>query len=225
MVHCETPLVVSRLDSIKQFGPEENQLFDGTSIQTRFLYDLFVPSRRLAAVGALALALWASIPRIGEAGESGEAPAEGGTASEAAGGADWEGLLASGAVKTVQRGDTSITFQSGGSAAASFALSGTAARPSPEEALEALKPWRRLGRLKPEPSDRAYVLPEAAYRLSLYTRPELCFRLGDRLEVRDGSGRVFRCRASDSFRYPSHCVTVLEVLEAEDRTHVRREAL
>lgn len=113
-----------------------------------------VPRDMEQAVGALALALWASIPRTGEAGESGEAPAEGGTASEAAGGRDWEALLASGAVKTVQRGDTSITFQSGGSAAASSPLSGTAARPSPEEALEALKPWRRLGRLKPEPPER-----------------------------------------------------------------------
>lgn len=32
ITHCETPLAVSRLDSIKQFGPEENQFFDGTSI-------------------------------------------------------------------------------------------------------------------------------------------------------------------------------------------------
>lgn len=53
VVHCETPLAVSRLDSIKQFGPEENQLFDGTSIQARYLYDLFVPSKRLASVGAV----------------------------------------------------------------------------------------------------------------------------------------------------------------------------
>lgn len=77
----------------------------------------------------------------------------------------------------------------------------------------------------PEPPDPARVLPEAAYRLSVYTAPGRIFRLGDRLEVRDGSGRVFRCRASDSFCYPSHCVTVLEVLEVEeaDRPHVRRE--
>lgn len=53
VVHCETPLAVSRLDSIKQFGPEENQLFDGTSIQARYLYDLFVPSGRLATLGAV----------------------------------------------------------------------------------------------------------------------------------------------------------------------------
>lgn len=111
-----------------------------------------VPRDMEQAVGALALALWASIPRTG--GESGEAPAEGGTASEAAGGADWEALLASGAVKTVQRGDTSITFQSGGSAAASAALGGSGARPGAEAALEGLKPWRRLGRLKPEPPER-----------------------------------------------------------------------
>lgn len=53
VVHCETPLAVSRLDCIKQFGPEENQLFDGTSIQARYLYDLFVPSGRLATLGAV----------------------------------------------------------------------------------------------------------------------------------------------------------------------------
>lgn len=77
----------------------------------------------------------------------------------------------------------------------------------------------------PEPPDRSRALPEAAYRLSLYAAPDLVFQLGDRLEVRDGSGRVFRCRASDSFRYPSHCVTVAEVLEVEeaDRTHVSLE--
>jgi len=65
----------------------------------------------------------------------------------------------------------------------------------------------------PAPPDRDYVLPEALYRLSLYTRPEKPLRLGDRLEVRDGLGRVFRGRASDSFAYPSHCVTVAEIAE------------
>lgn len=77
----------------------------------------------------------------------------------------------------------------------------------------------------PEPPNRSCVLPEALYRLSLYTAPELSFRLGDRAEVRDWAGRVFRGRTSDSFRYPSHCVTVLEVsgVEEADRTHVSPE--
>lgn len=81
----------------------------------------------------------------------------------------------------------------------------------------------------PEPPDGACVLPEALYRLSLYTPPDLFFRLGDRMEVRDGSGRIYLGRASDSFRYPSHCVTVLavsEVLETSktaDMPHVRPE--
>ena len=65
----------------------------------------------------------------------------------------------------------------------------------------------------PTPPDGAQALPEALYRLSLFTRPELTFRLGDRVEITDGSGRVFHGRASDSFRYPSHCVTVVEVRE------------
>lgn len=67
----------------------------------------------------------------------------------------------------------------------------------------------------PTPPDGAYILPEAAYRLSLYTAPDLVFRLGDRVEVTDGSGRVWRGRASDSFGYPSHCVTVVEVAEVD----------
>ena len=38
-------------------------------------------------------------------------------------------------------------------------------------------------------------------------------RLGDRVTVSDKSGRVYHARASDSVRYPSHCVTVVEVTE------------
>jgi len=53
ITHCDTPLAVSKLDSIKQFGPQENQFFDGTSIQARYLYDLFVPEKRLASIGAI----------------------------------------------------------------------------------------------------------------------------------------------------------------------------
>ena len=65
----------------------------------------------------------------------------------------------------------------------------------------------------PTPPDSACMLPEASYRLSLYTRPELAFRLGDRVEVTGEDGRVWHGRTSDSFRYPSHCVTVVEVRE------------
>ena len=53
ITHCDAPLAVSKLDSIKQFGPAENQFFDGTSIQARYLYDLFVPSKKLASIGAI----------------------------------------------------------------------------------------------------------------------------------------------------------------------------
>ena len=65
----------------------------------------------------------------------------------------------------------------------------------------------------PTPPEGSYALPEALYRLSLYTRPELAFRLGDRVEVTDESGRVWHGRTSDSFCYPSHCVTVVEISE------------
>jgi hypothetical protein len=53
ITHCDTPLAVSKLDAIKQFGPQENQLFDGTAIQARYLYDLFVPEKRLLSIGAV----------------------------------------------------------------------------------------------------------------------------------------------------------------------------
>ena len=53
ITHSDTPLAVSKLDSIKQFGPQENQFFDGTSIQARYLYDLFVPEKRLCSIGAV----------------------------------------------------------------------------------------------------------------------------------------------------------------------------
>ena len=68
----------------------------------------------------------------------------------------------------------------------------------------------------PAPPEDGAALPEASYRLNLFTRPGTFFRLGDRVEVRDGTGRVWHGRTSDSFRYPSHCVTVVEVYEVED---------
>lgn len=49
----DTPLAVAKIDSLKQFGPEENQLFDGTSIQARYLYDLFVAPDKTATIGVL----------------------------------------------------------------------------------------------------------------------------------------------------------------------------
>ena len=70
----------------------------------------------------------------------------------------------------------------------------------------------------PTPPDGSYALPEAAYRLSLYTRPELAFRLGDRVEITDEGGNVWHGRTSDSFRYPSHCVTVVEISHVEAPT-------
>lgn len=53
VVACDTPLAVARIDSLKQFGPEENQLFDGTAIQARYLYDLYVSRNKLVTIGAL----------------------------------------------------------------------------------------------------------------------------------------------------------------------------
>lgn len=64
----------------------------------------------------------------------------------------------------------------------------------------------------PAPADISAVLPEAAYRYAMYTFPAVRFQLGDRVEVSDGVC-VYHGRASDSFRYPGHCVTIIEVLE------------
>ena len=72
----------------------------------------------------------------------------------------------------------------------------------------------------PTPPDSRYVLPEGCYRLSLFTRPELWFRLGDRLEITDSVGRVFHARASDSICYQSHCVTVGEIESVADTEEV-----
>ena len=55
------------------------------------------------------------------------------------------------------------------------------------------------------------ALVESRYALSLFTPPEVWLRLGDRVTVSDKSGRVYHAR--DSVRYPSHCVTVVEVTE------------
>ena len=67
----------------------------------------------------------------------------------------------------------------------------------------------------PTPPSLFAAWPEALYRLTLYTRPELAFRLGDRVEVTDEGGSVWMGRASDSFRYDSHCVTVVEISGVE----------
>ena len=76
----------------------------------------------------------------------------------------------------------------------------------------------------PVPPDGGAALPEALYRLSLYTFPNVTFRLGDRVEVADRTGRIYHGCTSDSMAYPSHCVTVVEVSEVTegelDKTHV-----
>ncbi len=53
VVACDAPIAISKIDSLKQFGPEENQLFDGTAIQARYLYDLVVPGDKVCTIGAL----------------------------------------------------------------------------------------------------------------------------------------------------------------------------
>ena len=65
----------------------------------------------------------------------------------------------------------------------------------------------------PTPPSFGAALTESRYALALYTAPDVVLRLGDRAVVSDGAGRLYHCRASDSVRYPSHCVTVVEVLE------------
>lgn len=66
----------------------------------------------------------------------------------------------------------------------------------------------------PVPDEGRAILPEAAYRYVLYTLPAVRFQLGDRVEVTDGVS-VYRGRTSVSFCYPTHCVTVVEILEVQ----------
>ena len=49
----DAPMAIARIDSLKQFGPDENQLFDGTAIQARYFYDLLVPMDKVVTIGAL----------------------------------------------------------------------------------------------------------------------------------------------------------------------------
>lgn len=65
----------------------------------------------------------------------------------------------------------------------------------------------------PAPAGEGAVLTESRYALTLYTRPQVWLRLGDRLEISDAAGRIYHARSADSMVYPSHCVTVVEVLE------------
>lgn len=66
------------------------------------------------------------------------------------------------------------------------------------------------------PPDADAPLPESRYRYALFTRPEVAFRIGDRLEISDGV-RLYTGRASDSFSYPSHTVTVVEIRQVEEK--------
>lgn len=62
-----------------------------------------------------------------------------------------EGFLPAGAVKTIQRGDTSVTFSTPASSTGGSASTLSGGKGGlPSAALEALAPWRRLGRLKRE---------------------------------------------------------------------------
>lgn len=106
----------------------------------------------------------------------------------------------------------------------------TAFRPLPggeEEALYTGEPCalsRSAMVSAPEPPETAAPLPEARYRLTLFTMPAVRFALGDRLEVDVGEGRVVRCWASDSFCYPSHTVTVVDVTTVEEAGQASHEA-
>ena len=50
VLHTSTPLPVTKIESIKQIEPEDNQLFDGTLIQVRYLYDCFIPKNKVCSV-------------------------------------------------------------------------------------------------------------------------------------------------------------------------------
>ncbi|MCI2056277.1 MAG: hypothetical protein LKJ86_03930 [Oscillibacter sp.] len=64
----------------------------------------------------------------------------------------------------------------------------------------------------PTPPDAEGAVPEAAYRLTLFTEPGVAFQIGDRLAIVRGA-QTIAATASDSFCYPSHTITVVEVRE------------
>ena len=97
----------------------------------------------------------------------------------------------------------------------------TAFRPRPEgeETVWAKVPCalsRTAKTAAPAPAGLDAPLAESRYALTLYTPPGVWLRLGDRLEISDGTGRTYHARASDSVAYASHCVTVAEVLEVTE---------
>lgn len=117
-----------------------------------------VPEDMEQAVAVLLLALSQTIPRSADtpenadgSGNGGEAPEEGTPSGSSGSAGNWEALIASGAVKSVQRGDTAITFNTSAAEALSSTLSTNAVARTitVEEALAGLAPWRRLGRLQP----------------------------------------------------------------------------
>ena len=55
------------------------------------------------------------------------------------------------------------------------------------------------------------ALVESGYPMALYTPPDTPLRLGDRLVI--AGETLIHATASDSFCYPSHCVTVVRVEE------------
>lgn len=65
----------------------------------------------------------------------------------------------------------------------------------------------------PLPAGIRDALPETEYSLTLYTAPDLFFQVGDRMEILDEHGRMYRANSSDSFCYPTHTVTVVRILE------------
>lgn len=76
----------------------------------------------------------------------------------------------------------------------------------------------------PAPAAFDTALPESVYRVSLYTHPEVLLRLGDRVEIGDGTGRIWRGGCADSVVYDSHAVTVVEIIEVVEGAGAVREA-
>lgn len=94
-----------------------------------------VPEDMEQAAAGVVLALFCSIPRAEEDGGE-DAPGPLGS------------LAPAGAVKSIQRGDTCVTFASGGESGASGGAASALSGGTVSAALAELAPWRRPGRLK-----------------------------------------------------------------------------
>ena len=130
---------------------ERGELLAGMAVRRALIYCQRedVPEDMEQATAVLLLALAGRFPQSGGDVSDGENAGE----DAASSGAVFQGASMEGAVKSIRRGDTTITFDTSAGASSEYpgySGSGTSGESFPGEAaaLAALAPWRRRGGLK-----------------------------------------------------------------------------